>query len=184
MGIGTGNGYPSTGTGNGHSNTGTGDGHSNTGTGGAISQQMFWIPMTRAMADRGWKIFQIPGFPIVAAKEGWAVGMIDATVKDSMAAFFEFDQRIESNKVANSRLLVSVFYRASKNDVETITGLRRGDRMGSQAVAGVIHLVGNTFNPPKPAKWNALTGYSHEPDFKEQVGKDIQEALNEISSPR
>lgn len=162
---------------------GTG-GSEGSGTGSVISELEFWQPMREAMAARGRKPIAIPGYPFVAEKDGWAIGMVDATAKDATAAFYEFDQKMEHNKIAPSRLLVAVFYRASQSDIETITGLRRGNRMGTQAIAGLIHLVGNSFYPPKAAKWDPLSGYSNQPDFKAEIGKEIQDVLRRITGPR
>jgi hypothetical protein len=173
--LGTGDGYPSTGTGNGYPNTGNGS---------VISEQNFWMPMRRALADKGWKILQIPGYPLAAEKRGWAVGMIDAAVKDATAAFFEFDNRIEKSNIAKSRLLVAVFFHASQDDIDTITSLAKGDRMNAQAVAGVIHLASSKFHPPKPASWGLMSGWHNKPDFDKDAGKDIQGALDIITASR
>lgn len=56
--------------------------------------------------------------------------------------------------------------------------------MGTQAIAGLIHLVGNSFYPPKAAKWDPLSGYSNQPDFKAEIGKEIQDVLRRITGPR
>jgi len=162
---------------------GTG-GSEGSGTGSVISEIEFWQPMRNIMAAKGWKMIALPGFPFAAEKGGWAVGMVDAAAKDATAAFYEFDQKIERNKIAPSRLFVAVFYRASQSDVEAITDLSRGNRMGTQAVAGLIHLIGNSFYPPKPAKFDLLSGYSNQPDFNEEIGREVQDALRRIAGPR
>jgi len=155
-----------------------------TGTGHSISDQEFWKPMQKALAAKGWKpIINIPGFPIMAEKDRWVIGMVDAHLRDATAAFYELDRWIEGQNVAPSRLLVAVFYVTSKSEIETIKGLRRGNRMGTQAVAGVIHIQGGEFYAPKPAEWNALGGLHNEPDFKDEIGDEIQDALKKTLGP-
>lgn len=61
---------------------GTG-GSEGSGTGSVISELEFWQPMREAMAARGRKPIAIPGYPFVAEKDGWAIGMVDATAKDA-----------------------------------------------------------------------------------------------------
>jgi hypothetical protein len=148
---------------------------------GSIPITNFWPLMNNAMAAKGWRSIPNSGFPFAAEKDGWAVGMVDAHTIDATVAFYTWDQWIERNQIAPSRMLVAIFDRGSSQDVETITGLRRGNRMTpSQAVAAVIHLADHTVYPPKPAVWSPWTGLSQEPLIKDDIRHEIQDALNSI----
>lgn len=147
---------------------------------GGISVPNFWPLMSNAMTAKGWRLIGVSSFPFAAEKDGWAVGMIDAHIIDATVEFYAWDQWVERNHVASSRLFIAVFDRASQQDVEIITGLRKGNRMLPQAVAAVIHLAGCKFYWPREAKWDNVTGFSREPDFKKNIGNEIQDVLNSI----
>ena len=158
---------------------GTGD---SSGTGSGISYQDFWEPLQRAIAGSGWDLLSSgTNFVLAARKSDWVIGMIDAQANTASQSFDYLDRWAEDKGIARSRLLVAVFSKASKKDIEAITKLQRGTRMLPQAMGAVINLQeGKFYRPDVPGiTWHG----SKYPLFDEQVGRDIAEALQDVLKP-
>jgi hypothetical protein len=109
--------------------------------------------------------------------------MIDGTVSDVDSSFDHLDRWAQERGVARSRLLVAVYPKASRREIDRVTKeLQRGTRMLPQAMGGVIHIQGGEFyRPDVPGiTWHG----SKYPIFDEQVGLDVKGALQEVLKPR
>ena len=161
-----------------------GSGHSSSsGTGSSISLQDFWLPLRNAIEAKGWVLLSNTDFALAAKKSDWVVGMIDGTVSDVDSSFDHLDRWAQERGVARSRLLVAVYPKASRREIDRVTKeLQRGTRMLPQAMGGVIHIQGGEFyRPDVPGiTWHG----SKYPIFDEQVGLDVKGALQEVLKPR
>jgi hypothetical protein len=161
-----------------------GSGHSSSsGTGSGISFEDFWLPFRNAIEARGWDLISNTDFALAAKKSDWVIGMVDGTVNEAGSSFDLLDRWAEERGVARSRLLVSVYPKALKKDIDRITKkLQRGTRMLPQAMGAVIHIQGGAFyRPDVPGiTWHG----AKYPIFDEQVGRDIEAALQEVLRPR
>ena len=140
--------------------------------------------MSHVLGEQGWRVSHFAGFPVMAVKRDWVIGMIDAHATDAKAAFDILKKWAQQNNVATSRLLVAVYYHTSREAVKIVTNFEDGNRMGPQAMAAVIQFVGGQFFPPKEPQWSPLTGYSKEILYDTQVDQELRESLRRVLSPR
>jgi hypothetical protein len=158
--------------------------NTSTTTGGSISYEQFWNPLRHMLAEQGWQVGDLAGFPVVAVKRDWVVGMIDAHASEPRAAFVLLNKRAQQNHVATSKLFVAVYLQTSAEVVQAVTGFKDGNRMGPQAMGAVVQLMGGQFYPPKKPEWSLLTGYSQEINYDTQVDQELREAIHRTLSPR